>query len=231
MAGVSAGPVIDRSRPTTCKTRVVAGEQQLARLDRECTAWLTGKVASQLSRWVRRAVGEVDACVLSDYAKGVLSEDLIQDVITKARGAGIPIVVDPKSTSLERYHGATVVTPNLLEARRAAGLREGANVEDFAPKLLTSLGGAALLITRGPEGMSLFRPHRDPLHLAAVRRPVFDRTGAGDTVVAVLGPALGAGLGLSRAAAMANHAAGIVVGKPGVAVVTREDVGLPAAHV
>jgi len=221
--GVSpSGLVIDTGRPTTTKTRIVAHNQQIARIDCESRAPLPCSVEDALLGWAAGAIGAADACVLSDYAKGVVSNRLAAAVIDMAALAGKPVVVDPKGRDLRKYRGATVVTPNVAEAEQAANrdINHHHDVEAVGSELQSILGGSAVLITRGAEGMSLFCDTRASLHIPAVARAVYDVTGAGDTVVGVLALALGAGASFELAARLANLAAGIAVGKLGAAAVT-----------
>jgi D-beta-D-heptose 7-phosphate kinase/D-beta-D-heptose 1-phosphate adenosyltransferase len=217
--GIFADLVTD-GRPTTHKIRYVAAQQQMLRADSEVSA--PGDPAPLLAAFERQ-LGACDGVILSDYAKGVLTPALLQGVIAKARAAGKPIVGDPKSTEVARYDGVTLLTPNAHEAAAAAGLPcDGDDeVEQAAAHLLAAMpSSAAVLITRGPKGMTLAQRGSPMSQYAAVAREVFDVSGAGDTVVATLGLALAAGMDLPSAAELANVAAGKAVSKPGTAVVT-----------
>jgi D-beta-D-heptose 7-phosphate kinase/D-beta-D-heptose 1-phosphate adenosyltransferase len=164
------------------------------------------------------------ACILSDYAKGVLTDNLLTALITLCNEAHIPVIVDPKGHRYSRYRGATVVTPNVAEANLAAGNEEGdMTLEQVADHLQGEIGDGALLITRGPRGMSLFQHGSPSTHIPAQARNIYDVTGAGDTVVAVLALMLSTGMDMENAARFANHAAGIVVGKVGTASVSLEE--------
>ena len=167
----------------------------------------------------------MDACVVSDYAKGVVGESFCRWLIGEAVKCNKPVVVDPKSRDLARYRGATVVTPNLKETAAAAGepIETSGDLARAVNLILPKIAPSALLVTRGEEGMSLFEPHQPPRHLPALRNEVADVTGAGDTVVGVLAIALGLGLTLFDAASIANLAAGIAVGHPGTWAVQREE--------
>ncbi len=219
------GLIIDASRPTTTKTRVLARNHQIVRLDCEDRSEPARSVLRELVRWIDANIGNADACVVSDYSKGAVSVALAQYLIRLGREAGKPLVVDPKNLDFRRYRGASVITPNVAEARRAAGGEPDGDADlcRIGRQLLRRLVGAALLITRGAEGMSLFLPGRDPLHIPVEARSVFDVTGAGDTVVATLALALAAGQTLETAASLANRAAGIAVGKLGAASVTPDE--------
>ena len=223
--GVDAsGLRVDRERPTTTKTRIVAHSQHVVRVDRECRTPISPELEGELLAWANDLLPTVGACIISDYAKGVVSPRLAADLIRCARQAGIPVVVDPKGLDYCIYRGADVVTPNLYEAERAARLdiRNEEEVARLGHHLDEELGGSAVLITRGNEGMTLFTA-TSHLHIPAEAHAVFDVTGAGDTAITTLALSLGAGASLEDAARLANRAAGIVVGKVGTAVVSHEE--------
>jgi rfaE bifunctional protein kinase chain/domain len=225
-AGVNPeGLVVDDQRPTTTKTRVIAHSLQLLRLDLEQRLPLRAPLEDALCRWFERHLADADACVLSDYAKGAVSPRLAKRFIQLAREAGKPAIVDPKGDDYARYRGATVVTPNVSEAERAVKwqIEDQANVLEIGRQLSAILEGSALLITRGPQGMSLFLHGVEALYLPAAARIVLDVVGAGDTVVSALAMALAAGATVEQAAHLANLAAGIAVGKVGRATVTRDE--------
>jgi len=215
------GLLTDPDRPTTTKTRIIAHNQQVVRVDCEVRAPLSPEMEEALLGWVERHLGEADTLVLSDYGKGVVTLRLAEGVIRLAKDAGKPVVVDPKERDYRKYRGATVVTPNIQEARLALNhlLNPPEELLDLGRQLLMLLEGSSVLITRGPEGMTLFQPNHQVVHIPAVARHVYDVTGAGDTVVATLALALAAGAGLEQAARLANAAAGNVVGKVGTATV------------
>jgi D-beta-D-heptose 7-phosphate kinase/D-beta-D-heptose 1-phosphate adenosyltransferase len=223
-AGVDpAGLVADPSRPTTAKLRVLARGQQVIRVDTESAAPLVGEPAGKLAAWAQRSVATAEAVLLSDYGKGVAGTELAGRVIAAATRAGRPVVVDPKGRDASRYRGATVVKPNLSELAELTGRPAESRDEVLAAGTLLAeeLPGTVVLVTRGPEGMALFRSGGEPALLpAAPRRRVFDVTGAGDTAAAALALALAAGLTVELAARLANAAGGVSVGKVGTAVVT-----------
>ena len=212
-------------RPTTTKTRIVAHSQQVVRVDSELRVPLPIELEDTLLRWAGKRTAEADVCVLSDYGKGVVSPRLAEHFIRLAREAGRPVIVDPKGTHYARYRGATVVTPNVQEAKRALNheINGDANLLEVGQQLLGLLEGSAVLITRGAQGMSLFLNGGQTVHVPAMARNVFDVTGAGDTVCSTLAVALAAGATLEQAVFLANQAAGIVVGKVGTAMVTIEE--------
>jgi len=205
---------------TITKLRVISRHQQLIRLDFE--DGFPGYDAGDLLADYQRQVVLADAVILSDYAKGTLRE--VRRFIELGRAAGRPVLVDPKGTDFSRYHGATLVTPNLHEFEAVVGHcgDERALVERGL-RLLDDCALEALLITRGEHGMTLLQRAQPPQHLPTQAREVYDITGAGDTVIAVLGAGLAAGLPLEGATALANTAAGLVVGKLGTAAVTPEE--------
>lgn len=216
-AGIHADFQVSASKPTITKLRVISRHQQLLRLDFEDAFELED--GDQLPEKVEQLLGNVGALILSDYAKGALQDP--QALIALARNAGVPVLVDPKGTNFELYRGATLLTPNLSEFEAVVGVcsNEQALVDKGA-ELMDHLDIKALLITRSEHGMTLLRKNMPELHLPARAREVFDVTGAGDTVISVLATALAAGESLPEAVAMANIAAGIVVGKLGTATIS-----------
>jgi len=216
-------------RRTTTKSRVMAGGQHIVRFDEECRFDLSPAEEDALAGRAAEGAHDADACIISDYAKGVATAKVCQTVIAAASQKGIPIVVDPKGTDYTKYAGATVITPNLNEARTVAGTYDsrfharddsGILIEDIADVIM-SRWSASLLITRGPEGMGLFERGARPVTIRARARQVYDVTGAGDTVVATLALALAAGLSLENACRLGNLAAGIVVGELGASTISQ----------
>jgi rfaE bifunctional protein kinase chain/domain len=227
VAGVDTGDlVLDRSRPTTTKTRVIAHSQQVVRTDHEVSDPLPTVVEELLLDRVYDRIGQADAVVLSDYRKGVVSETVARRVIDAAVASGKPVVVDPKGLDYTKYRGATVITPNANDAGQAANVHiEGdQDLLEAANRLSAACDGAALLVTRGAAGMTLFSG-AGRLDVPTRARDVYDVTGAGDTVVAMLAVALGRDRTLEQAVALANATAGIVVGKVGTSTVTLEELG------
>ncbi len=223
--GIASRLIVDAGRPTTVKTRFVAGRQQLLRVDGETAMPATGAAASALQAALDAALGSVDIVLLSDYAKGVLGDEVLQRAIARIHGAGKRLVVDPKSRDLRRYAGADLLTPNRGELAAATGIagEDDASVAAAARQAMKAAGVGAVLATRGERGMTLVTGKALPLHLAAEAREVFDVSGAGDTVIAVLAAALAVGADLPQAARLANTAAGIATGKLGTAVVHPAD--------
>lgn len=214
--------VIDPSRPTTVKTRYVADGQQVMRADRESREPLAPDVERRLLDKFRDAIRGVDKVILSDYAKGVVSDSITRAVIGMAREAGIAVIVDPKSRDFSKYRGAAVLTPNRLELQIACGqdCLTDEQVVQGARTILDKGICAAMVITRGKDGMSVVTSEGTAVHLRTTARQVFDVSGAGDTAVAAISLGLAARGAIVDAATLANHAAGIVVGKPGTAIVT-----------
>ncbi len=213
--------VEDPLRPTTEKTRLLA-PQQMLRLDREARQPLEAEMAERVREVVYALLPHVDGVVCSDYDKGVCTPDVLKPVLARAREVGRPVVVDPKAQDFALYRDATVVKPNRLEAERASGrvLDHEAEVEAAGQWLCEQSQAEAVLVTRGPEGLSLMARDRAPLHIPPNAREVYDGTGAGDTVIATFTMAMLSGLDLADAARLANTAGGVVVGKVGTAVVT-----------
>ena len=203
--------------PTVTKLRVISRHQQLIRLDFE--DGFESFDGTALLESYRQGLDDYDVVVLSDYGKGTLSQ--IEQLITMARAAGKPVLIDPKARDFSRYRGATIITPNMAEFEQVAGQcdDEQALVESSAA-LLEQHDIEALLVTRGEHGMTLLRRDEPEFHLPTQAREVFDVTGAGDTVIAMLAAALAAGEDMPSATALANLAAGIVVGKLGTASVS-----------
>jgi D-beta-D-heptose 7-phosphate kinase/D-beta-D-heptose 1-phosphate adenosyltransferase len=218
--GVASAVVVDPERPTSKKTRIVAQQQQIVRVDHEKRHPVTGAVESDVRRAIDRAVRDAQACVLSDYAKGVVTGEIARHAIDAARAAGIPIVVDPKQRSFAAYRGASVITPNLSELEAATHGIQPFELERAATSLLGELAGAALLVTRSADGMTLFRAGRPEFHVSAMAKEVFDVTGAGDTVVATVALALAARVAIEQAVELASIAAAISVSKRGTSTVS-----------
>lgn len=218
----------DSSISTIVKLRAIARHQQLLRIDFETAP--SHEILHAVLADFRTQLPMADVVILSDYGKGGLAH--IAEMINLARDAGKPVLVDPKGDDYRRYHGATLLTPNLKEFREVAGSwKSEAELTEKAQALRAELALDALLVTRSEDGMSLFRAD-EVLHEPTHTREVFDVSGAGDTVIATLAVMLASGAPLADAMRIANRAAGIVVGKLGTASVTREeivqDLALPA---
>lgn len=224
-AGITQRLVSVADRPTTEKTRFVAQGQHMLRADREVTTPVDAATETALLALVEAELLGHQVLVLSDYAKGVLTDRVVTGAIRLAERAGIPVVVDPKSPDVTRYRGARVITPNLRELRQASGIDPDDDAQTIAAAthLLDNAGIGAVLVTRAEKGMTLVDRNAPALHVPARARQVADVVGAGDTVVATLALAIGAGGSLAEAATLANAAAGIVVGKRGTATVSRAE--------
>ena len=217
--GVRCELVRSPAVPTIHKLRVIARSQQLIRVDAEQSL---APCAEEFGNSFVKLIRGVDAVVLSDYAKGTLSR--APELVANCLAAGVPVFIDPKGTDFKRYRGAFALTPNRGEFEAVAGpCVDEADLLRKGMALRAELDLRALLVTRGEHGMTLFRADAEPLTLPTRAREVFDVTGAGDTVVALLAAGVAAGLELGDAAALANLGAGIVVGKIGVATVTRSE--------
>lgn len=228
-AGIAMALVVEAERPTTEKTRYVTDGHHMLRVDIEIARPITEATETAILSRVESLVSSHDVLVLSDYAKGVLTDRVVAHAIELASAAGRPIIVDPKSKTLERYRGASLITPNAKETQEATGIDP---LEDDA--MAVAAGAAchagapfeAVLITRSEKGMTLIPRDGDPVHIASTGREVFDVVGAGDTVVATLAVARAAGAGWETAARIANAAAGVVVGKRGTATVSSDELQL-----
>ena len=211
-------------RPTTSKTRIVARGQQIVRIDDEVDTLLEGHDRARLITATRDALADADALLLEDYNKGALSPELIQAAMEIARRRGIPIVVDPKFRQFFEYAGATVFKPNRRELESALGASVDLQHASVLPEVLTRLKVDNLLVTLGADGMLLVTKDGNLTQIPSIARQIFDVSGAGDTVTAWLGTALAAGATVREAAQLANYAAGVEVGKRGVATVSPEEV-------
>lgn len=217
--GITPKIEFDPALNTTVKLRVVARQQQLVRCDFE--AFPAEEVLKRHFGLFNELLSETKALVLSDYGKGGLSH--IADMIAAARAKSLPILVDPKGDDYSRYRGATVITPNRAELRQVVGSwTSEASLIERAQNLRRELDLSYLLLTRSEEGMTLFGPDGE-LNVPAQAREVFDVSGAGDTVIAILAAMLATGMPIEDAVRIANRAGGIVVGKLGTAAVSYEE--------
>lgn len=232
MPTVTAELLVDRSRPTTVKTRHIADRQQVLRTDVESRSPIPPHLATEVLEQFRAALPEAQVVILSDYNKGLLSEAVTAEAIAAARAAGRAVIVDPKNKALSKYRGASVLTPNRFELQLACG-HECATDEQVragAEAILAQRLCEALVVTRGKDGMTVVaatrgaEAHAGCVHIRTAAREVFDVSGAGDTVVATLALGLAFGAPLVDAARLANTAAGIVVGKQGTATVSAGEI-------
>ena len=223
--------VVAEDRPTTAKTRFMAGSHQLLRLDEETVTPLDAATVAAVLTQVEAALPRTDIVVLSDYAKGVLCDGVLEAVLAMAARAGRTVIADPKRPDFSAYRGATILTPNEHEVRAATRIdaEHDSEADRAGRAALAATGGEAVLVTRSAKGLTLVRRDQEAMHLPTRAREVADVSGAGDTLVAALAVALGAGASLPDAARLANVTAGISVGKQGTATVTRQEL-LGALH-
>lgn len=219
------GLIVDKSRPTSTKTRIIAHHQQVCRTDREDRSPLSPAIQSRIANKFKATLSSADAVIISDYAKGMISPSLLGRTLPRAKSAGKIVSVDPKMKDFSAYRGATVITPNIQETELASGISIS-GTRDLVRAARKILGGAGiehLLVTRGEEGMALFEGSSRATYIPTVAQEVFDVTGAGDTVISTLTLGLVSGLSVLEAAVLSNIAAGIVVGKLGTASVTPDE--------
>jgi len=216
--------IVDQDRPTTVKTRYVCGNHQLLRVDREQVQSISASVAADLCAIFDEECRQASVVVLSDYNKGALNDAVLAYVINRAHELGVPVLVDPKRKDFNAYRGATLIAPNRRELTEGTGLPCMADDDAAtAAAAAIALTGAAILLTRSEDGMSLFRDGEVALHLPTEAIQVADVTGAGDTVMAAMALGIGCNAPISQVMHIANTAAGIVVTKPGTAVVTQAE--------
>lgn len=223
-SGGDGGVIVDESRRSTTKTRIVAHSQLVVRADRESRAPVDARLEQQIVARLKEKLAEADAFVVSDYDKGVITPAILREVLPFAY-ARVPVLVDPKLRNFKSYSPATLVTPNHLEALRMSDTEDHSDdgSHNAAQIIQQKLGCDAVLITRGDRGMMLLEAGKEPVYVETAAREVYDVTGAGDTVIATLAGALAAGATMLEAATLANHAAGIVVGKVGTATATASE--------
>ena len=219
----TSGVFADREVNSIQKTRIIArpSHQQIVRLDRENHAAIRDATLEKICRFIMRKASRFDGILVSDYGKGVIHPELLNCLASLAANKKIRLVIDPKRENYERYQRASLITPNKDEASAASGvtIRDNQTLTMAGQRLLQMWRAKAVLITRGPEGMSLFRPRQPAQHFPTQPREVFDVTGAGDTVVAVCALALAAGARYEEAAVLANHAASLVGDEVGTVAV------------
>ncbi len=220
------GLIVEKNRPTTIKTRVIAHSQQVVRFDRETKNGIERDTHGGIFDFVKQQMRDgLDAIVVSDYSKGVVTQALVRDIMKLARKNGVIVSVDPKVNHFGIYRGVTILTPNIKEASIGAkiDIEDDKSLLKAGALLLRRLKCDAVLITRGEHGMSLFERGGRITHIPTVAQEVFDVTGAGDTVISALTLAMAAGAGTVDAARISNFAAGIVVGVVGTATVKPEE--------
>lgn len=228
----SEGCICSDSRSTTVKTRIIAHQQQVVRLDRDCVGDVGSKAVSRLIRRLEMSIGSADALVVGDYGKGVVTQPLLDALKEICRAHGVWLSVDPKPAHVLDLSGVCLLTPNRKEAFELAGVSDTSRCADpledgklmmVAERLLATISPTILLITLGEHGMLLFEKGKNSVHIPTVAQQVFDVSGAGDTVIATLTAAIAAGGSPVEAAILANYAAGVVVGKVGTATTTPQE--------
>lgn len=221
----TSGIIKDTARPTTLKTRVVAHHQQVVRIDREEIAPLSKDIQRRFIADIRKRLAKFDAVCVEDYGKGVITPELVHEIVRLARRQNKIITVDPKESHLSYYKGVSCITPNHHEASTLARIpiKDDESLRRAGQKLLRALSCENVLITRGENGMCLFQKGLKPVKIPTLAQDVFDVSGAGDTVIGTYTLALGSKAAPLEAAHLANCAAGIVVGKVGTASVTQNE--------
>lgn len=227
--GIETGGIVyDATRPTTLKTRVIAHSQQMVRFDREKAEDISRGDLNRILKFVRQKIQSIDVVILEDYGKGVMQPFLLREVVKLAKKFKKPVLVDPKEKHFAYYKGVTCITPNRKEAysgyeRTMGPWRKMPSLEQVGWKLMKKLNLHSVLITLGEDGMALFEKAGKITKIPTAAREVYDVSGAGDTVIAVLALALAAGAKMMEAAKISNLAAGIVVGKLGTATVSPDE--------
>jgi rfaE bifunctional protein kinase chain/domain len=234
-AGVGVdGILIEDTRVTTIKTRIIAHAQQVVRYDKETRDSLRPETTNSILNFIRNQMDNLAAVIVSDYGKGVVTRELMEGVKDLTSARGLPLAVDPNVKNFPLYKGATIITPNHNEAQEATGIYivDEESLRRAGEKLLHSYACRGLLITRGEEGMTLFEGDGGATHIKVMARKVYDVTGAGDTVIATLTLGIATGLDVKSAAYLSNLAAGIVVGEVGTSTVKKDDLkALLTSHI
>ncbi len=221
----SEGVLVDRSRPTIHKTRIIAHQQQVVRIDKESDAVLSAKAIRRILSYAKKKIKDIDAVIIEDYGKGLVVPQMVKELIGLARRNKKIITVDPKREHFKLYNNVTIITPNLSEAEKASGIRikDKDSLKAAGEKLIKLLKAEAVLITLGEDGMALFEKGKGSVCIPTVAQEVYDVSGAGDTVIGVFTLARVAGAKMEEAAHIANIAAGVVVGKVGIGVCTVDE--------
>ena len=216
------GIIKEDGRPTIRKTRVIAANQHVLRIDRETHAKISHSTFVILTDFIEKIIPTVDAVLISDYGKGLLTREFLTKLIKCGRAHKKDLMVDPKGIDFSKYNGATLLTPNLKEAALASGIEiiDQTSLDQAGARIIKQVGLEKLLITCGPAGMTLFEIGKPPFRIKASARQIFDVSGAGDTVLALMGLSVAAGLPYHQGAGLANSAGGIVVGKVGAATLS-----------
>ena len=225
LGAATEGIIQEPARPTTIKTRIIAQHQQVVRFDRESRREILPGSLKRLLGFVSKRRKDIHAIVVSDYAKGVISPQVMKGLRDLVADSGIVLGVDPKKNNFDIYKGIDVITPNHHEASAFSGIEivDDETLGRAGKKILRHLQCRSVLITQGRDGMTLFEKKGEPIHIPTVARKVFDVTGAGDTVISTFCLGLAAGMDLKSAAVISNFAAGIVVGEVGTSTVKAEE--------
>ena len=220
------GLIVDKDRPTIQKTRVIAHHQQVVRVDRDGKTVLENEYIERIINFIQLVIKKVDAIIIEDYGKGVVTQELVDQIVRLAHAHKKITTVDPKDGHFLDFSGVTVVTPNHHEAFSAARrmVTQENGIEDVGKILLRKWDCGCVLITCGEDGMIVFEREKEPFKIPTVAREVFDVSGAGDTVISALTTALASGATMQESAIISNFAAGIVVGKLGTAAATRDEI-------
>ena len=221
----TAGIFKESGRSTTRKTRIIAANQHVLRIDRETRIDISDATRDSIAMYIKERMPDVDVVLISDYGKGLMTKTLFSTIVDTAKKHHKMTIVDPKGLDFSKYTGVSMLTPNKKEAALASGIEitDESTLEKAGNKILESVGIDRLLVTCGKDGMVLIRQNRVPFYIRADARQVYDVSGAGDTVLAILGLAVAAGCSMEDSVTMANTAAGIVVGKVGTAAVSRKE--------
>lgn len=221
----TGGIIVESDRPTTIKTRIIAHSQQVVRYDREKRDEINLSSKEIIKEYLKSKISEINALIISDYYKGVVTKEMVAEIVSFANSKGLPIVADPKVGHFDLYEGLTLITPNISEASAGSGIPivDDKSLERAGRALIEKLRCKAVLVTRGEDGMTLIEEKGEVTNIPTMAKKVFDVTGAGDTVIGVMTLAIASGATIKESAVIANHAAGIVVGKVGTAVVEIED--------
>lgn len=219
------GLIVTNDRPTTVKTRVIAHHQQVVRVDREEVSPFNSNIRERIITYFKKILSEINAVILSDYGKGLLSPELVEEVLALSQREGKVVIVDPKVENINLYKGVTIITPNQKEASEVIGIKilTDEDASRAAVLIREKIGCESVLITRGEHGMTLLEKDGSYAHIPTLATEVYDVTGAGDTVVSALTLALATGASKRVSALIANYAAGIVIKKVGTASVEKEE--------
>jgi D-glycero-beta-D-manno-heptose-7-phosphate kinase len=214
------GIVLDKNRPTIHKTRIIAHNQQVVRIDKESDNFLDKRLVDSIMSYAKTKINDIDAIIIEDYGKGLISPRIIKELVRMAKRYKKVITVDPKEEHFRLYAGVTSITPNANEAEHASGIKikDSSTLQKAGTKILKMLRSDSVLVTLGDGGMALFRKGKASMCIPTVAQEVYDVSGAGDTVIGVFTLALACGAESDDAAYIANAAAGVVVGKVGIGV-------------